>query len=76
MLPLVLASACAYRLHKIAEILEVKLKDLLNTSGSNFYQYDNQHANGPNHGNIIINNYPVELLERIEVSLEKLLKTK
>jgi len=64
------------RLHKIAEILEVKLGDLLNTSGSNFYMHDNYNANAPNHGNIIINNYPIELLEKIEVSLEKLLKTK
>ena len=62
------------RLRKIAEILEFKLEDVLSTSGSNFYMYENQHANAPNHGNIIINNYPVELLEKIEEIFEKFLK--
>lgn len=64
------------RLRKITEILEVKLEYLLSTSASNFYMHDNHNANAPNHGNIIINNYPVELLEKIESSLEKLLKKK
>jgi len=64
------------RLHKIAEILEVKLGDLINEGKLGFYVSEMKESQASNHGNIIINNYPIELLEKIEMSLKKLLKTK
>jgi transcriptional regulator with XRE-family HTH domain len=62
------------RLHKISEILEVKLVDLINMTQSNPTMYDILRDNDQGRGNIIINNYPVELLEKIDAKLEKLLK--
>lgn len=60
------------RLSRICEILEIQLPDLLNEKGSTFYSSDNKGTNNQTHGSIIINNFPPELMQRLDALLDKL----
>ncbi|MEM1406023.1 MAG: helix-turn-helix transcriptional regulator [Bacteroidota bacterium] len=64
------------RLQKIADILEIQLSELLREGSSGIYVNENHNSNASNHGNIIIHNYPKELLEKLDDKLSKLLVQK
>jgi transcriptional regulator with XRE-family HTH domain len=60
------------RLEEICKILEINLKDLLESKESNVY-YNNQDTESQYaYGNIIIHNYPKELMDNVLSRLENI----
>lgn len=60
------------RLEEICKILGISLKDLIDGKGSSAYFSNNQAESQYAYGNIIIHNYPKELLDNVMNRLEKI----
>lgn len=60
------------RLEDICEILEINLKDIIGVRESSVYFNKNKAEYQNSYGNIIIHNYPQELIEKMLDRLEKL----
>lgn len=60
------------RLEEICQILEINLKDLIDSKESNAYFSNNQAESQYAYGNIIIHNYPKELIENVMNRLERI----
>lgn len=63
------------RLEEICKILEINLKDLIDRKELNVYFNNNQAESQYAHGNIIIHNYPKELIENMLSRLENVEKS-
>ena len=61
------------KLNEIARILEIDLSDLITSNKNNYFQ-NNSLDNHSVGGNIIINHYPTEGLQKIEEMLIELVK--
>ena len=62
------------RLEEICQILEISLRDLIDVKGSNAYFSNNQAESQYAYGNIIIHNYPKELLDNVLGRLDRIEK--
>jgi len=60
------------RLEDICQILEIGLKEVIDSKDSNVYNNNNKIETQCAYGNIIIHNYPQELMEKILGRLEKM----
>jgi len=60
------------RLEEICQILEINLKDLIDSKESSVYFNNNNAESQYAYGNIIIHNYPKELMDNVLGRLEKI----
>ncbi|MCP4460638.1 MAG: helix-turn-helix transcriptional regulator [Cytophagales bacterium] len=60
------------RLEEICQILEINLKDLIDGKESSVYFNNNEAEYQNSYGNIVIHNYPKELMDSVMIRLERI----